>query len=104
MTICTCDRTCFFGDVIDGKVDLSAIGQIAQLYWAEIPSHFEHTYIDVYAIMPNHVHGIVVIDRPHNVEKRHGASLHPVSSPQNPVNRPIKSICFPKTWFITGYY
>nr|WP_231510338.1 hypothetical protein [Fischerella sp. PCC 9605] len=45
----------FFGDVIAGKIDLSDIGQIAQLYWAEIPSHFEHTYIDAYAIMPNHV-------------------------------------------------
>ncbi|WP_339384009.1 transposase [Fischerella sp. FACHB-380] len=79
MTICTRDRTCFFGDVIDGKVDLSEIGQIAQLYWAEIPSHFDHTYIDAYAIMPNHVHGIVVIDRPHNVETRHGASDHGAS-------------------------
>ncbi|TFI53744.1 transposase [Mastigocladus laminosus UU774] len=103
VTICTRDRTCFFGDVIDGKVDLSEIGQIAQLYWAEIPDHFEHTYIDVYAIMPNHVHGIVVIDKPHNVETRLseamrdsaiGASLHqPQTQPIDQSNKfaPLKN-------------
>ncbi|PMB21184.1 transposase [Fischerella thermalis CCMEE 5205] len=88
VTICTRDRTCFFGDVIDGKVDLSEIGKIAQLYWAEIPSHFDHTYIDAYAIMPNHVHGIVVIDRPHNVETRHGQTRHGASLHQ-PQTQPI---------------
>ncbi|GAX40474.1 hypothetical protein NIES4075_14400 [Tolypothrix sp. NIES-4075] len=75
VTMCTRDRTCFFGDVIAGKIHLSNIGQIAQQYWAEIPSHFEHTYIDTYIIMPNHVHGIIVIDRPYNVETRNFASL-----------------------------
>ncbi|RUR86034.1 transposase [Chlorogloeopsis fritschii PCC 9212] len=75
VTICTRDRTCFFGDVVAEKIQLSDIGQIAQQYWAEIPSHFEHTDIDTYIIMPNHVHGIVVIDRPPNVETRNFASL-----------------------------
>ena len=79
ITICTKNRVYFFGDVVTGKVQLSAIGQIAQKFWLDIPNHFTHTNIDAYVIMPNHVHGIVVINRPENnvnlVETRHGASL-----------------------------
>ncbi|WP_026735286.1 transposase [Fischerella sp. PCC 9605] len=75
ITICTRDRFYLFGDVISGEVQLSAIGEIAQQFWADIPNHFAHTHIDAYAIMPNHIHGIVVIDRPPDVETRHGASL-----------------------------
>ena len=63
VTICTQNRNHFFGNVIADQMQLSAIG-IAQQFWAEIPNHFAHTYIDAYIIMPNHVHGIVVIDRP----------------------------------------
>jgi hypothetical protein len=63
VTICTDERQCFFGDVVNGKMHLSKIGQIAEKFWAEIPQHSKHTYIDAYVIMPNHVHGIVVIDR-----------------------------------------
>ena len=64
VTICTRDRLCFFGDAIAGQIQLSEIGEIAQKFWEEIPSHFKHTYLDAYVIMPNHVHGIIVIDRP----------------------------------------
>ncbi len=77
VTICTSDRAHFFGDVIAGEVQLSAIGKIAQQFWAEIPNHFNDIYIDAYVIMPNHVHGIVVIDCPTDVETRNFASLQP---------------------------
>ncbi len=86
VTICSQNRAYFFGDVIAGQMQLSAVGKIAQQFWAEIPNHFTHTYIDAYVIMPNHIHGIVVIDRPPtssiiastttNVETRNFASLH----------------------------
>lgn len=85
VTICTQNRACFFGDVIDRQMQLSTVGKIAQQFWAEIPNHFTHIYIDAYVIMPNHVHGIVVIDRPpttssiiapNPVETRNFASLH----------------------------
>ncbi|RAM48523.1 MAG: transposase [Hapalosiphonaceae cyanobacterium JJU2] len=68
ITICTRDRIHFFGDVIAGEMLFSPIGEIAQRFWTDIPNHFDFAYIDTYVIMPNHVHGIVVIDRPKNVE------------------------------------
>jgi len=69
VTICTRERTHFFGEVITSQMEFSTIGEIAQQFWAEIPKHFNHTYIDAYVIMPNHVHGIIVIDRPHQVNR-----------------------------------
>ncbi len=66
VTICTHKKQCFFGNVIKSKMQLSPIGKIAQQYWAEIPKHSEHPYLDEYVIMPNHVHGIIIIDNPNN--------------------------------------
>lgn len=68
ITICTKNRDHYFGNVVSGQVHLSVIGKIAQRFWVDIPNHFDYTYIDAYVIMPNHVHGIVVIDRPENIE------------------------------------
>ncbi|MEM7759697.1 MAG: transposase [Cyanobacteria bacterium P01_A01_bin.40] len=66
VTICTHQKQCFFGDVIDGKMQLSAVGEIAHQYWSEIPQHSQHKYLDEFIVMPNHVHGIIIIDNPEN--------------------------------------
>ena len=64
ITICTRNREFFFGDVIAGEMKLSMIGEIAQKFWQEIPSHSVYAYLDEYVIMPNHVHGIICISHP----------------------------------------
>ena len=66
VTICTHEKQCFFGNIIDGKMQLSTLGKIAHQYWSEIPQHSQHTYLDEFIIMPNHVHGIIIIDNPDN--------------------------------------
>ena len=63
VTLCTKHRGYFFGDVVNGKMQLSAMGHIAERCWREIPDHYENTRIDEYVVMPNHVHGILVIER-----------------------------------------
>ena len=45
-------------------MDLSALGQAARDCWNEIPAHFPFVVLDAFVIMPNHVHGIIVIDKP----------------------------------------
>ena len=49
------------GDIIDGDVTLSDAGQVALECWYDLPNHYEHVELDEYVVMPNHVHGIVVI-------------------------------------------
>jgi len=59
-------------------MNLSEIGKMAEKYWLEIPDHFPFVILDAFVIMPNHVHGIIIIDKPydeHNVETQNIASL-----------------------------
>jgi putative transposase len=90
ITICTKDCFHYFGQVVSGQVKLSEIGEIAQKCWVEIPNHFEHIQIDTYVIMPNHVHGIVIIDKPTDVETRNFASLQQPVDESNKFG-PLKS-------------
>lgn len=64
VTICTQGRECYFGDILNGQMILSEIGKIAKKYWLEIPEHFPFVKSDIYVIMPNHVHGIISINKP----------------------------------------
>jgi len=62
ITICTKDRWPYFGEIKSGGIEASGIGKIADQCWRDIPSHFPFVVLDQYVIMPNHVHGILVID------------------------------------------
>lgn len=61
LTIFTADRQGPLGQVEDAEVRLSRQGQIAAACWRAIPEHFEDVALDAFVVMPNHVHGIVVI-------------------------------------------
>ena len=61
VTIGTKNKENYFGEVSDKGVILSDTGEIAEKYWQEIPNHFSNIRLDRYIIMPNHVHGIIVI-------------------------------------------
>jgi REP element-mobilizing transposase RayT len=64
VTICTRDRQCCFGDVIDGKMQLSPIGQIVAEEWQKTEQIRSNVQIDAWVVMPNHLHGIVIIHKP----------------------------------------
>ena len=58
-----CARTHLFGRVHRGEVIPSRYGEIASDCWTEIPSHFPHVRLDVFVVMPDHIHGILVLSR-----------------------------------------
>ena len=62
MTICVRNHTRCFGEITNDRMELNAIGMIAQEHWREIPNHFSNTNLDEFIMMPNHIHGIVIID------------------------------------------
>jgi len=66
VTICTKNRENFFGKIKDQKMFLNEIGKIAKICWLEIPKHFPNVILDEFVIMPNHIHGIIIIDNPIN--------------------------------------
>jgi REP element-mobilizing transposase RayT len=62
ITICCKDKVCRFGEIENGKMILNEYGQIAYDEWAKLPERYPHVSNDVFQIMPNHVHGIIVLD------------------------------------------
>lgn len=64
VTICTANRECFFGNIVDNEMKLSVIGELANQFWTEIPNHFPFVILDAFVVMPNHVHGILIFDKP----------------------------------------
>jgi putative transposase len=66
VTICTAGREHYLGEIKDGNMQLSEMGKIAQINWTEIPNHFPFVKLDAFVMMPNHVHGILVIDHSRN--------------------------------------
>ena len=40
---------------------LSEAGRLAQAVWEDLPHHYPHVQIDVWVIMPNHMHGIIIL-------------------------------------------
>ena len=59
ITICAAHRRNIFGAVEAGKIILSPLGEIVRNCWVQIPEHFPAATIKNYAIMPNHLHGII---------------------------------------------
>ena len=61
VTIVTYHRDCLFGEIINEEMILNVFGKIADECWRAIPDHFPNVELGAYVIMPNHVHGIIVI-------------------------------------------
>ncbi|MGD8781769.1 MAG: hypothetical protein PVH88_22740 [Ignavibacteria bacterium] len=96
VTICTGKMQEFFGKVINEKMFLNELGKITEKCWNEIPNHYPNVELDYYVIMPNHVHGIVIIKTVGNEDIR--SSQNPnnenignenIRSPQTPNNKNI---------------
>jgi putative transposase len=61
VTICTHSRECLFGDVVDGEMLLNDAGHVVHRTWNDLPVKYPSIGIDEFVVMPNHVHGIVMI-------------------------------------------
>ena len=77
VTICVQDQECLFGKIIDGRMQLNDTGKIVVECWNRIPQHFYTIELDVNVVMPNHVHGVILLGtggskcpRPHHLNVR----------------------------------
>lgn len=64
VTACTHERAHLFGDVDNGMMAPNAMGMVAQRCWDAIPEHMPMVALDEFVVMPNHIHGIIVITDP----------------------------------------
>jgi putative transposase len=90
ITICTKDRRHYFGAVKNGKMVLSNAGVIANLMWHEIKNHGKNVELGEFIVMPNHVHGILILNDISNldpgleVQTEHALSLAPPAPAKSP--------------------
>ena len=78
VTICVQDRECWFGEIIDGNMNLNDAGKMVHNWWNRLPQKFSNIELDELIVMPNHLHGILIL------RKNAGASL--VDAPINAKN------------------
>lgn len=61
VTICAHDRELLFGNIHHDIMHLNRMGLAVRKTWLDLPYHYPHVVLDAFVIMPNHVHGIIVL-------------------------------------------
>jgi REP element-mobilizing transposase RayT len=64
ITIVAKNRLSYFGETSEGKMVLSPIGALVQKCWLTIPSKTSYAKLDAFVVMPNHLHGIILLENP----------------------------------------
>lgn len=116
ITICTQNREHFFGNIVSDKMQLSAVGKIVAEEWQKTGQIRSYLELDEWIIMPNHLHGIIMIKNqpppPVETHQRQERTFHPQETFQRNVStksrlKPkslgsilgqIKSICTKRIW------
>jgi putative transposase len=62
VTICTHEKLCWFGEVLGGRFVATQLGEIVEEVWRSLPERFGQVMLDDYVVMPNHVHGLLVLE------------------------------------------
>jgi putative transposase len=74
VTICLQDRLCMFGEVSAGLLVPNQYGELVEQAWNDLPNHYPHVTLDQFVVMPNHIHGIIILTDV-------GAGFKPVPTP-----------------------
>jgi REP element-mobilizing transposase RayT len=60
ITICTKERQCILGNVMEEKMFTNPLGKIAEECWNDIPKYYPLVQLDAFVVMPNHIHGVLL--------------------------------------------
>ncbi len=91
VTVCTQNHECLFGTIVDGEMRLSKFGKIAQGEWLASADIRQEIRLDVFMVMPNHIHGVIWL-----VDDDVGATGRSPLPPQGPKPRSLGA-------FVAGY-
>ena len=91
VTIVTAERAGRFGTIVDGEMNLNGVGQMLLNEWQRLPGRFSGLEVDAFMIMPNHIHGLLILYPPSVVTtddivgaQRDGSSPQPSIVPLRP--------------------
>jgi putative transposase len=81
--VCTHGHKHILGKIIDGEMQLSQLGNIVRDTWNDLPNYNHAIELDTFTIMPNHIHGIIIINYI-NVGAIHESPLQNILRSRNP--------------------
>jgi REP-associated tyrosine transposase len=61
VTVCTHSKAHLLGEVVEGEMELNEVGRMVERWWRELPNKFASVRTDALVVMPNHLHGIIVL-------------------------------------------
>ena len=96
VTICTHLRECLFGEVSEGKVILNAFGKVVQEEWEKTKQMRQGINLDAFIVMPNHIHGILILEGPPYSAGRRGTMHRAPTFPMEGIS------FFPRCWYSLG--
>ncbi|MBU4269145.1 MAG: glucose-6-phosphate dehydrogenase [Acidobacteria bacterium] len=102
VTICTQNREYLFGDITNGNIALNDVGHIVEKCWQDIPAHFPHADLDEFIVMPNHFHGIIVIEGSVGAYKHTPVRSHRLPFPGRIFIRPLEFGLFSGRFMLLG--
>ena len=104
ITICIKKMQCLFGCITNGKMQLSFLGQIIANEWQKTETIRSNVILDQWIIMPNHIHGIIIITERKNVQTpRRGVSTCLLPNSLGSIIGQFKSVCTKRIW-TAGYH
>jgi REP element-mobilizing transposase RayT len=62
ITIVTHERECLFGEITNSEMAANKFGLVAQQMWDKLPARFRNVELGTFIVMPNHIHGIILLD------------------------------------------
>jgi putative transposase len=86
VTIVTQGRACLFGEVMAGEMRMNDAGRMVHHVWDELALFYEGVQTDAFIVMPNHVHGIIILTG--NVRATPRGCPDPQSAPTAPSHPP----------------
>ncbi len=87
ITIITKNREHYFGEIANQRMSLSHIGVIADLLWHKIPTHAQNVELGAFVVMPDHIHGIIIIKRFDRESEKATAMQQPESEDEKTMNK-----------------
>jgi len=96
LTICAQDRDCLLGKIIHSEIKLNEAGNMVQMWWNRLPNKYANIELDEFIVMPNHLHGSIIVGADPRVCPYNKKGEHTDSPLQNhiPLSRMIQ-------WFKT---
>ncbi len=97
ITIAVKNRENILGNIDNEKMILNEYGYIVKQFWEDLINHYDNIKLDAFVVMPNHFHGIIIIDTPaENTVENTAETIHELSQRQGSLRKQRRQMLIPK--------